>query len=175
MTPEQREKYWQAYARYHEDAHKGLAAKWKEAEPKLQQYESVVAASRTDQEKAVDAAKAEGARAGSAALIPQILAAKLEAASGGRITAEDAAARVAFLDKNLFLGADGLADTAKVEQWVKGQAGALPPASGKPHGFPPDMGQGPRGGNEPLTGKAAGEAMAKKRGWVADAPATQSA
>lgn len=178
MTEPQQTAYWRDIARKHE-ARAAKDLQWrKDNEAKVVEHDKLVAASRTEQEKALEAAKAtalaEGRQVGAAGLVQQVIAAELRAASKGEISAESAAKRVAFLDKAMFLGADGQVDMAKVGEWVTEQVPA-PAAGGEkkklPVGFP-DLGQGQRGNGAKPSGKEAGLAEAEKRFGK---PAAQSA
>jgi hypothetical protein len=170
MNDGQRAAYWQHYARQHEGRAKELATWQAENKAKVEGFNALEAASKTEAERAVETARtaalAEGQKAGRAEAVPHVIAAELRAASGGAITAEAAAKRTAYLDKTAFLGADGAIDMAKVTEYVTGEVGAAGPGTGGggaplPNGFP-DLGQGPRGGAK-ITGKEAGLAEAKKR------------
>lgn len=168
MTVEQQRNYWQAYARKHEGNNRELAGWKRDNEAKVAAHDRLVAASATEQDKAVEAAKAEAVKAGRAEMVPQLVAAEFLAAAAGKLTREQVTQILAPLNQTYFLAADGTVDTAKVTDYVSKVAGTAPAAGGGangghqlPAGFP-DLGQGARGGTQ-VTGKQAGLAEAERR------------
>jgi hypothetical protein len=163
MSTEQQAAYWKHHARKHE-ATARESYEWRKAnESKVKQYDALEQASKTEQEKAVEAARNDAVKAGRAEAVPQILAAELRASSGGSIDVDTAQKRVQYLDKSAFLAPDGTVDMTKIADWVKDQVGEQPrPGTRKlPDGFP-HFPQGQQH-NQPVTGKDAGLAEARKR------------
>lgn len=174
MNDGQRAAYWQHYARQHEDRAKELLA-WQSAnKQKVEGYDQLLTASQTEQERAIEAAKAaaldEGRRSGREEIVPQLVAAEFLAAAAGRLTRDQVTELLAPLDKKWFLTDAGAVDAAKVAGYVAQVAGVVAPGpaggaggagAGLPKGFP-DLGQGQRGGTK-TTGKEAGLAEAEKR------------
>lgn len=97
-----------------------------ELQQKAAQLDQVLAASRTDQQRAADEAKAAGLTEGRRAVMPMLVAAELRAASGGQLTAEQVTALTAPLSPDYFVGTDGNVDPAKVSAWVGGIPGLAP-------------------------------------------------
>lgn len=167
MTVDQREAFWKRQARDNETKLKATRKQLADAKPKIDEYERLVQASKSESEKAVEAAKVEALRAGRAESVPQILAAELRAATGGKIDAEAAARKVSRLDKASFLDDNGLVDMTKVAEWVKDETPAeQQDGTGRPPVGFPDLGQGQRGNSKPVSGAAAGLEEAKRRGWI---------
>lgn len=167
MTAQQQAAYWKHYARKHETTAKALA-EWQNAnKSKVEGYEALEAASKTEQEKAIEAARADASAAGRAEMIPILLQAEFVAAAAGKLTREQAADLVAPLNPAHFLTSDGKVDTAKVSDYVGKYitAAAPPPPGGRlPNGFP-DLAQGQKAAAT-ATGKEAGLAEAARRGFI---------
>jgi hypothetical protein len=135
MTDAQASKYWHHYAKQHRSEADQLKA-WREAnEAKVTGYEALEAASRTDAERAVEAAKADGEKVGKAAA-EQALAAKyaaplvqsrFEVVLAGRMTPAQVATLVGGLNVAAFLGTDGLPDTTKITDFVTSTVPVAPP------------------------------------------------
>lgn len=151
MTAEQREAYWKDKARKHETTAKARG----DYDAVKAELDRLKAATQTDAERAVEAAKTEASTAAKAEArnqyVPLLVSAKLEAALAGRMPADKIAAQVDFLDHTKFLTDSGEVDTDKVKQYADG----LVP-DGKQW---PDMGQGRRGSTKPAKGVAAGQEM----------------
>lgn len=160
--------YWRHYARQHE-ARAKEATEWRKAnEATVAEHAKLVEASRTEAEKALAEAtakaKAEGERAGRAETIPALVAAEFRAATG--LPADKVAELLAPLDKTYFLAADGTVDAAKVTSYCTTNAALIGTGERKaPAGFP-DLGQGNRGNQNKPSGKEAGLAEARKRGFL---------
>lgn len=155
MTVEQREAYWKHQARKHEDRVKGQS----DYDAIRAERDALKAASLTDTEKAIEAAKAaardEAKAEAHAAILPQLVTAKFEALVAGRIPAERLTAILAPLDHTKFLTASGEVDTDKVQKYVDGLA-----PDGKKW---PDMGQGHRGSSGKTSGVGAGRSLFEDR------------
>jgi hypothetical protein len=146
MTPAQQAAYWKDKARKHE-ARANQRADYDEIKAKADQYDSLANASKTEQERAIEAARSETtervraeerARAG-----VRLVDAEMRAASAGRLTAEQLGVILDPIDRTKFLTADGDVDTEKVVAFVAGIAPAAP-EGGNGRRFP-DLGQGRRG------------------------------
>jgi hypothetical protein len=177
MTAPQQVAYWKHHSRKHESAAKALADWQNQNKAKVEGYDKLLDASQTEQEKAINEAKAAATAAGRAEMIPVLLEAEFVAAAGydkdgkPRLTREQARELVAPLSAGHFLGDDGKVDTAKVTGYVAKYIGAAAPAAPAkgtpPVGFP-NSGQG----HHPAataTGKDQGLAEAKRRGFIKDA------
>ena len=119
MTDGQQASYWRHYAKQHRAEADGLKA-WREAnEAKAQQYDALAAASRTDQERAIEAARAEAEKAGREAATAearktygaQLVQVRMDAAAAGKGLTPEAMKALAG-DGTRFLGADGVDDAA---------------------------------------------------------------
>lgn len=120
---------WKNLARKHEDRAKTNSGAAKELEELKQR-------TMTDQEKAVEAAKAEGRLEALKVTGARLVDAEVRAAAAGRKV--DVAALLDGLDRSRFIGDDGEPDTDAIKAWVEKVAPEA--ASGKP-----DLGQGSRG------------------------------
>lgn len=155
MTDAQQAAYWKHQSRKHEDRVKGQA----DYDTVKAERDALKAAGLTENEKAIEAAKAtardEAKAEARAAIMPQLVTAKFEALVGGRIPSERLTAILAPLDHTKFLTASGEVDTDKVQQYVNGLA-----PDGKKW---PDMGQGHRGSSGKTTGVGAGRSLFEDR------------
>jgi len=145
MTVEQREAYWKFQSRKHE----GRANERKDYDDlkkKADEYDELLKSTRTEQEKAVEDAKKEGADAArseeQARIAPKLVAAEFRAVVAGRMTAEQLTAVLEPLDSTKFLSDTGEVDTQKVATFVASIVPADDGKGGKP-GFP-NLGQGRR-------------------------------
>lgn len=153
MTVEQQAAYWRWRSRSNEEKGKEALA-WRQAnESKVSDYDRLVAASQTEQEKAIAAATAKAAADGRAELLPHLVTAEFLAAAKGALTREQVTDLLAPLDKAYFLDAAGKVDTAKVADYVSKVAPGAVVGGGNGTGGPqgggrqwPDTGQGHRGG-----------------------------
>lgn len=156
MEPAQQTAYWQHQARKHE----ARADATKDYDKVVKERDELKAKGLTDAEKALEDAKKSGRDEGTAAaraeLAPQLVKAKLEAATAGKIPPEQLAKIIEPLDLTKFLKADGLeVDTDKVAEYVAGLA-----PDGKKW---PDMGQGHRGDHAPKSGVGVGRSLYEDR------------
>lgn len=132
---------WKAASRKHEERAKANSGAAKELEQFRQQH-------MTDQEKAVEQARAEGRAEASRASTSRIVSAEIRAAAAGRLGPEQLDELVDGIDHAKFVDDAGEIDVAKVQRFVDGIA----PPSADP--IVPDLGQGARGattsGSDPL-------------------------
>lgn len=87
----------------------GLRTRLKEAEPKISEYDALIEASKTDLERAQEAATVANRRADS--LVTRAVKAEIKAAASGFADPSDA---VAFLDPSKYAGDDGEIDTKQI-------------------------------------------------------------
>jgi hypothetical protein len=119
-------------SRKHEERAKANAAAAKELEQVRQQH-------MTEQEKAVEQARAEGRSEAVRASSERVVSAEIRAAAAGRLSKEQLDELVDGINTAKFVDDDGDVDVDKVQRFVDGIA----PAPTDP-GFP-DLGQGARG------------------------------
>jgi hypothetical protein len=152
MSGDQREAYWRFHARRHEDRWKAMGD-YEQLKAKAAQYDTLLAETQTEQQKAVTEAEARGRQAAlteaGAALVEQWV----RAAAAGRLDQQRVDALLAGLDRSAFLAPGGV-DTDKVFAWV----GSVAPAPAAPAPGQPAPGQPPVGG--PPGGPAAPAAPA---------------
>lgn len=126
MSSEQVTNYWKHWAKTNRTALEQRDAELATLRPKAEQYDALEAASRTDQERAVQAARTEGVTVGrteaeQAAVAKYgtaLVQARFESVLAGRKTAEEVATIVSGLNVAAFLGTDGLPDTEKVAAYA---------------------------------------------------------
>lgn len=126
------EKY-KTLSRKHEERAKANATAAKERDELRQQY-------MTEQEKAVEQARAEGRSEAVKASSERVVSAEIRAAAAGRLGKEQLDELIDGIDTGKFVGDDGEVNVEKVQRFVDGIA----PASNADPGFP-DLGQGARG------------------------------
>lgn len=129
---------WKATSRKHEDRAKANASAAKE-------LEQVKAASMSEQEKAVAQAAFEARTATLAEVGSRLAAAEVKVAAAGKLDDDQLATILDTIDLTKFLTEDGEVDVDKVRAFVEGIAPK--PAD---NSFPPDLGQGARGGTPAL-------------------------
>lgn len=168
MTADQQAAFWKHQSRSWEGRYKALPPDLNDQLAKAAEYDRLKAATQTDHERAIEAARAEGRalalRENAGRLVEAHFAAVLP-----HLSEQERGDLLAGLDRNYFLGADGNVDAAKIGQF----AGRLAPAPantpqppGAPAGaLPPrvDTGQGNAGAPARPTGLAAGAEIARKR------------
>lgn len=143
MTDKQAAAYWKSQARKHEGRVKGMAD-YDTLKSTAEQYAKLVEASKTDAEKAIDAAKADARSEVLREVGSRLVDAEITAASAGRMTDNMRTALLQGLDRNRFLTDSGEVDSEKVKTFVDG----IVPANATPATVAPvDLGQGKRGGN----------------------------
>ena len=125
---------------------------YEQLQQRAQQWDKFVAESKSDQEKALDAARTEFGG--------QLVAAHLKAAAAGRLGEGAQTALLAGVDKGLFLTKDGTVDEAKVSQFIDSIAPA--PAPQNPGMVPGGFGQGDRSG-QPRAGIESGAEAYRQR------------
>lgn len=147
MTDKQAAAYWKHQSRKHE-ARAGQRADYDEIKKKADEYDALAAASRTEQERAVETAKNEGAEAARAEerskAAVRVVDAEMRAAGAARgVTTEQLAPLLEPLDRTKFLTDTGEVDMEKVTSYVAGiqPAGESGNNGGKPT---PKLGQGRR-------------------------------
>jgi hypothetical protein len=134
---------WKSLSKKNEERAKANAAAAKELEQLRQQ-------SMTDQEKAVEQAKSEARAEALRTIGGRLVDASVRVAAAGRIPDESVVVLLQGLDRSKFLDENGEVDEKSVAAFVDGIAPKAPEP--EPQGFP-DLGQGPRGGNQmPLNG-----------------------
>lgn len=161
MTDRQAAAYWRHQSRRHEDGRKAAQKALDDAKPKIDGYDALEAASRSEHERALDEAKkttAEQVRAeerSKSALA--LVGAEFRAAAAGRLTAEQVAGFLDDLDRSKFLGSDGQPDleriAARVDLWAP-----------KPEVKRVDVGQGRRDTTTPSGVEAGRAAYQAKHG-----------
>jgi len=118
MTPEQRESYWRAHARKWETLAKGRSD-YDDLKAKATQYEALVAASQTDQQRAVSEAANTARRDALVQAGGQIVDAWVRAAAVNRLDEERVNALLTGLNRAAFVNAaTGEVDTDKVVAYV---------------------------------------------------------
>ncbi len=176
MTAKQQASYWKSQARKHEERVKGMSDydRYKTA---YDEYQRLIAASQTEQEKAVAEARRQGHAEALNQAGGQLVEQWVRAAAAGRLADESVNALLAGLDRSRFLAANGGVDTDKVYQFVGSIAPAAPaqPVAGPgapantaqpaapvapPRG--PDFGQGTPSSARP-SGLEAGREIARQR------------
>lgn len=161
MGPAEQASYWKWQARRHE-ARSQVPADYADLQAKAAQFDALDAASRTEHEKAVIAAKAEGAAAARAEVLQsmggQLVEAHIRAAVAGRIPDPQLQVLIDNLDRTKFLTDQHAVDAAKVAAYVTG----VVPSPQTP--APRDMGQGRRlGGAGTASGVEAGRDLYLER------------
>ena len=90
----------------------------KRAKDLERQLNEIREANQTEQEKALGAARKEGAAEAAKALAPKLVAAEFKAASAGRLTADQLSGFLEDLDLTKYLTADGEVDAERVAKKV---------------------------------------------------------
>jgi hypothetical protein len=144
MTAEQQVAYWRSYARKHEQRARERAD-YDEIKAKANQFDQMVAASQTDQQRAVAEASARARNEALAEAGSQIVDAWVWAAAAGRLDPQRVSTLLEGLDRRRFINATtGQVDTDRVTSYVHSLApapaypvAAMPgqPATGQP-GYP---------------------------------------
>lgn len=182
MTANQQSEYWRHKARRHEDRVKGMSD-YDTLKETAAKYSQLVAASQTEQERAV----AEATRQGHATALKefggQLVEQWFRVHTAGRLPEESVNALLSGLDRTQFIDANGNVDAVKVQTFVNSIVPAARPAtvpapagagpgSGQPPAAPapqptapprgPDLGQGTPT-NPPKSGLEAGRELARAR------------
>lgn len=160
MTDKQAAAYWKAQSRKHEGRVKQMAD-YDQLKTAADEYQKLVEASKTDQEKAIDAARSEAREAALKEVGSRLVEAQFTVATAGRLGDEQRTALLGGLDLSRFLTADGSVDAEKVKSFVDSVAPTAPSeGSGKPTRV--DLGQGSRGGNNAPTTASGAELYAQR-------------
>lgn len=165
MTAHQQAAYWKAQSRKHEGRAQRMAD-YPDLKKKAEEFDALTAASKTAHEKALEAAKAEGATEATAAVLQrvggQLVEARIRTQVGARMTPEQLDLLLENLDKGKFLNAEHAVDADKVTAYV---TGILPAQQGQQQQQQSrDLGQGRRqGGTGAATGTEAGRDLYRER------------
>lgn len=125
MTGEQREAYWRHYARRNEDRIKAMSD-YDQLRTKAAAHDELIAASQSEHEKAVTAAREAGRAEAMQQAGAVLVDAHLRAAVGARLQPDQVTALIAGVNAAGFLSADGIAvDRDKITAFVNA---VLPPA-----------------------------------------------
>lgn len=135
MTAVEQAAYWKFHARQHESRVKAMGD-YDDIKSKAAQYDALSDASRTDQERAVETAKAEGKAAALQEAAPRLVRAEFRAAAKGVLTDAARDAILEDLDFSKYLTDKGEVDEAKVTAKI---AAIAPAPTGRP---PVTLGQG---------------------------------
>lgn len=135
MTVEQQMAYWKAQSQKHEKR----ASKFKDLTPeslaelrqKAEAHDALQHELMSDHEKAIEEARATARAEAAAEMLPQLVAAKFESASAGRLSEDSLSKILAPLDLTKFV-TDGKVDGSKVAAYVDEVApAALDPRRGQ--------------------------------------------
>jgi hypothetical protein len=157
MTDKQQAAYWKHQSRKHENTVK-TRADYDAVKAKAAQFDQLEAASRTEQERAIEAAKAEARQEALREAAPRMVSAEFRAAAKGVLTAEQVTTLLEDLDLNKYLTDKGEVDVVKVEKKVT----AFAPTGGGAGSGRTDMGQGRRP-NGTVSKASAGVEEARRR------------
>lgn len=138
MTDKQQAAYWKHYARQHEGRVQQMSD-YDSLKDKAAQYDALSEASRTDQERAIQAARDEAKAAALQEAAPRLVRAEFRAAAKGVLTDAARDAILEDLDFSKYLTDKGEVDEAKVAAKVA----ALAPT--EPQRPPVQLGQGRTG------------------------------
>jgi len=128
MNAEQQACYWRDKARKHEDRVKQMAD-YDQLKATKDSYDALVAASQTDQERAVAEARRQGHAEATTQAGGRLVEAYVHAAAAGRLDQERVNALLGGMDRSKFLdAATGEVDTDRVTAFVH----ALAPAAAAP-------------------------------------------
>lgn len=153
MTPAQQIEYWKHHSRKHE-ARASERSDYDELKAKAAKYDTLDAASKTEQERALEQAKEDAATEArskaTSELAPKLVDAEMRAAAAGKLTPEQLAPLIENLDRSKFLTDTGDVDLEKVATFIGAAAPGAAGGTTKP-GFP-NLGQGKRTpGDKPTT------------------------
>jgi hypothetical protein len=123
MSLEQQVAYWQAQSRKHEGRVKQMGD-YDDLKTQAGEYAKLVEASKTEQEKAIDAAAKEAREATLKEVGSRLVDAQFTVAAAGRLDAERLAALLDGVDRTRFMKDDGTADADKVKSFVDSVAPA---------------------------------------------------
>jgi hypothetical protein len=140
MTDAQRAAYYKHQARKHEQRVKAMGD-YDQLKKAAEEYQRLVEASKTDAERAVEAAREEGRASALAEVGAQLVEAQFTALTAGRMTDEQRDAVLDGLDRSRYL-TDGRPDVDRLRTLVDSIAPAQPTAPTRR-----DLGQGARQGS----------------------------
>lgn len=179
MTPPQQAAYWKTQARKHEQRVKDMAD-YDQVKAAYDEYQRLLAASQTEQEKAIAEAHRKGRTEALTQAGGQLVEQWFRAAIGARLDADRVNTILDGLDRSRFLRPDGGVDTDKVQTYATSllpatpaapaasvpEAGQQPAAPAVPQSTAPprglDFGQGTPARSRP-TGIEAGRQIARER------------
>lgn len=129
MQPAEQVAYWQHQARKHEDRVRAMGD-YDQLRQQAEQYQSLVAASQTEQERAVAEARRQGHAEALAQAGGQLVEQWVRAAAAGRLGEDSVNALLSMLDRRAFLTAQGGVNTDMVYTLINNlaPAAAAPPA-----------------------------------------------
>jgi hypothetical protein len=171
MTSEQQMAYWRDKARKHEERVKSMSD-YDQLRATADEYERLVEASKTDQERAIAEARRQGRTEAIGEVGGRLVEAYVRAAAAGRLGEDTVATLLEGLDRTKFL-TNGEVDTARVYAFVNTLAPAQPAPAPQPQApqvpaqppappRTPDFGQGAFV-SAPPSGLEAGRAAARAR------------
>jgi hypothetical protein len=141
MTLGQQVEYWKAQSRKHEQGVKSMSD-YDDLKTKAAEYQKLVEASKTEQEKAIDAAAKEAREATLKEVGSRLVDAQFTVAAAGRLDGDRLSALLDGVDRTRFMKDDGSADADKVKAFVDSVAPAQ-----KQQEQRHDFGQGSRQGS----------------------------
>ncbi len=128
MTPTQQAAYWKTQARKHEDRVKGMSD-YDQVKAAYDEYQRLLAASQTEQEKAIADARRQGRTEALTQAGGQLVEQWFKAAIGERLDKDRVNTILDGLDRTRFLTADGNVDTDKVRTYAESFLPAAPAAA----------------------------------------------
>lgn len=163
MPPDQQAAYWQHRSRQWEDRAKvfdGLTAEsFAELKAKAERADKLDYDLSSEHEKAIADARAAGATEAAGTFVPEVVAAKLDAAAArAGVTEEQLTTALKYVDYEKFLNDDGKVDA----EMVTGFVAAIKPAMGTPGKGPSLTGHGTTGPTG-SSGRERGLEEARKR------------
>jgi hypothetical protein len=123
MTLGQQVEYWKAQSRKHEQGVKSMSD-YNDLKAKAEQLAALTEASKSEQEKAIDAAAKEAREATLKEVGSRLVDAQFTVAAAGRMDSERLAALLEGVDRTRFMKDDGSADADKVKAFVDSVAPA---------------------------------------------------
>jgi 3-oxoacyl-ACP reductase-like protein len=153
--------YWRHQSKVQQRRYEALGVSAEQVEElrrKATEFDTLTAASQTDQQRAVAEAEARVRAEVAAQYATQLVDVSITAAVAGRMPADQLATALAPVDRRWFLTADGAVDAEKVTAYATQLAGAAAPV----RSTPPNHGAGFRTAPPP-SGAAAGVEEARRR------------
>lgn len=133
MTDAQQAAYWKAQSRKHENRVKSMGD-YSDLKSKASEYDKFLEESKTQAERDVEVARAEGRTEALKESTGRLVQAEFKAAAAGRLSDEQRDELLASLDTSKFVTADGEPDDERIRAFVA----AIAPRK------PADLGQGRR-------------------------------